>query len=122
MRISDWSSDVCSSDLTRSSRAAAMKAASVAAPYPVPNRPVTVVTGKRCERLGPEEARSDRIGLKAMGLLRIPQPWVPDFFVVSSDNAPTASAISAASRTVGLQTNSQRAGSGGRELGGHTVN
>src|SRR3546814_11929080 len=80
-----------------------MKAASVAAPYPVPNRPVTVVTGKRCERLGPEEARSDRIGLKAMGLLRIPQPWVPDFLVVSADKAPPVSAILAAGRTVGIQ-------------------
>src|SRR3546814_20092784 len=80
-----------------------MKAASVAAPYPVPNRPVTVVTGKRCERLGPEEARSDQIGLKVMGLLRIPQPWVPAFFVVSADKAPTVSAILAAGRTVGTK-------------------
>src|SRR3546814_13231342 len=38
-----------------------------------------------------------------MGLLRIPQPWVPDFFVVSADKAPTVSAILAAGRTVGLQ-------------------
>src|SRR3546814_10129359 len=38
-----------------------------------------------------------------MGLLRIPQPWVPDFFVVSADKAPTVSAILAAGRTVGIQ-------------------
>src|SRR3546814_14622987 len=51
----------------------------------------------------PRSTRTDTLFPYTTLFRSIPQPWVPDFFVVSADKAPTVSAILAAGRTVGIQ-------------------
>lgn len=73
-----------------------------AAQLPAVNRSVVIVTGAVVEVVGPVDLNVGRVGLKALGLLRLPAPWVPSFYVVSSDQMPADRAIFAAARDVGI--------------------
>lgn len=49
-----------------------------------PQRSVLKVQGTRVLLLGPDEALATAVGLKASGLLALPEAWVPPFFVIDA--------------------------------------
>ena len=66
------------------------------------NRSVILVSGSEIQTLEPDRATSELIGLKALGLLRLPQSWVPELFVVSGNCPPCRSAIEHAAALAGM--------------------
>lgn len=58
---------------------------SVADPQLPSNRPLVQVGRAGLSMLGPAEVTPEVVGHKALGLLALPEPWVPPFFVVHAD-------------------------------------
>lgn len=71
-------------------------------PRLVINRSVVLVSGSEVRVVEPAQITSTLIGLKALGLLRLPQHWVPDFFVISGDSPPSRVAIERAAAIAGM--------------------
>lgn len=69
--------------------------------HPV-SRPVILVEGEIWKVVSAEDASPSLLGIKAMGLLRIPSPWVPPFFVVSGKTPASQTAIAAAATAAGI--------------------
>ena len=67
-----------------------------------PNRSVVVATGTEVTTLDPADVHPELIGLKAMGLLCLPEAWVPPFFVISSSCSPSQAAIEKAALMLGI--------------------
>jgi predicted house-cleaning noncanonical NTP pyrophosphatase (MazG superfamily) len=73
---------------------------------PLPNRSIKLVTGSDVSTIDPPDITSADIGLKALGLLLLPAPWTPAFFVVSGSSPPDEEAILAAASALGLSATS----------------
>lgn len=67
------------------------------------NRAVVLVSGSELRTIEPERITPDLVGLKALGLLRAPQHWVPDFFVVSGSRPLSQQTIEQAASLLGLR-------------------
>lgn len=66
------------------------------------NRHVVLVSGSEVRLIEPSAATSQLIGLKALGLLKLPKAWVPEFFVVAGHLPPLPSALERAADLVGM--------------------
>lgn len=69
--------------------------------HPV-NRSVILVSSNRCLNLSSSKITTERVGIKAYGLLQLPEPWVPRFFVVSGKEKPSQDAINRAAKKCGI--------------------
>ena len=66
------------------------------------NRSVVLVCGSRVRTIESDRVTSDVIGQKALGLLRLPPLWVPEFFVISGKYPPAPEAIRRAALLAGM--------------------
>lgn len=62
-----------------------------------------MVCGSDVKTVEPGRVDAELIGLKALGLLRLPKKWVPEFFVVAGNTSPSQEAIRLAAELVGMQ-------------------
>ncbi|WP_369927212.1 nucleoside triphosphate pyrophosphohydrolase [Xanthomonas sp. NCPPB 2632] len=71
--------------------------------HPV-NRSVVVVVGTSMNTYSADEIDAQIVGVKACGLLRVPEAWVPPFFVVHGSDSLNQEVISRAAQQVGIET------------------
>lgn len=71
------------------------------------NRSIVLVNGSKVQTIEPHLITPEVVGLKALGLLKLPKPWVPDFFVVSGRCPPSQKAIERAARLIDLRDASE---------------
>lgn len=68
-----------------------------------PSNSATLVSGEYVLDISPDDITIDKVGLKAFGLVSIPQVWIKPFFIVSGDATPTPDSIRNAMQRSGMR-------------------